>query len=133
MSVHDGLPSYLRGADIQPGLRISPGTLTFNIAGSLYHVSPPSAKGSPMPDPQTVEGKLEAKGSTHGSFKVNARTYRELCGIVQRNGAQLNAEQSLALDQMFVSVARILAGDPNFRRHWDRIAGFAKLGAEACE
>lgn len=85
------------------------------------------------PDPDTVESKLEAKLPTHGSFKVNARIYRALCGVVVKEGAKLNPEQSLALDQMFVSMARIFAGDPNFKTHWDRIAGFAKLGADACE
>jgi hypothetical protein len=38
-----------------------------------------------------------------------------------------------ALDMIALKLSRILSGQANFKDHWDDIAGYAKLGAEACE
>ena len=31
-----------------------------------------------------------------------------------------------------LKLSRILSGQSNFKDHWDDIAGYAKLGSEAC-
>ncbi len=75
-------------------------------------------------DPLLVE-----REKTHGSFADNAELWEALCqtGKFQR----LSSAQKLALDMIYVKIARI-ASNPNVKDHWDDIAGYAKLGAEAC-
>jgi hypothetical protein len=38
-----------------------------------------------------------------------------------------------ALDMIALKLSRILSGQANFKDHWDDIAGYAKLGSEACK
>jgi len=83
--------------------------------------------------PDTTQELLEVREGTHGSFKVNARVYRLFCNVVQQEGAKLNTEQGLAMDMIFVKLARIVSGNANTKDHWEDIAGYAKLGSEACE
>jgi len=45
----------------------------------------------------------------------------------------MKAEHSLALHMIYVKIARILSGQASHRDHWDDIAGYAKLGSEACD
>ena len=46
--------------------------------------------------------------------------------------AKLEQTQRESLDMIAHKIGRILAGDPDFRDHWDDIAGYAKLVADKC-
>lgn len=76
-------------------------------------------------DPLLVE-----REKTHGSFRKNAETFRKLCEAM---GGQLpDPQQEMAVGMILVKLSR-LAQTPNVKDHWDDIAGYAKLGAEACD
>lgn len=82
-------------------------------------------------DPLLVE-----RERTHGDFTRTAmlsqqfkRMFRqELQGLTS-----LDPRQAEALDMIAVKLARILSGDVMARDHWDDLAGYSKLGSEACE
>lgn len=84
-----------------------------------------------MNDIQTL---LEERGRTHGLFSDHAGATQALKDVmaVQRNWSDLSPSHREALDMIVHKIGRVLAGDPNFRDHWDDIAGYATLAAEAC-
>jgi hypothetical protein len=45
----------------------------------------------------------------------------------------LKPEHAESLEMIAHKIGRILAGNENFHDHWDDIAGYAKLGSEACD
>lgn len=73
---------------------------------------------------------LEEHEKTHGQFKVGAEYFRAFCRIGKND---LNAAQEMALVMIHAKISRIMAGNPNEKDHWTDIAGYAKLGEEACE
>ena len=81
-------------------------------------------------DPLLVE-----RQKTHGSFHDHAN-YTVALKDVLRTSPQfttLKSEHAEALDMIVHKIGRILAGNPRFHDHWDDIAGYAKLGSEACD
>ena len=74
---------------------------------------------------------LQEREKTHGSFSNNARMWDRFCKAIN-NEAQFKPEQRLALCMIFLKIAR-LHEQPLVKDHWDDIAGYAKLGSEACE
>lgn len=83
--------------------------------------------GVPMTDRDPL---LVEREKTHGSFKDNAELWEELCKLGHFQA--LSSTQKLALSMIYLKIARI-AGQPLVKDHWDDIAGYAKLGSEACE
>lgn len=84
-------------------------------------------------DPLLIE-----REKTHGSFRNNAMISQEFKAIFARTqrgyaDAITNVSHLEALDMIALKLSRILSGQANFKDHWDDIAGYAKLGAEACE
>lgn len=77
-------------------------------------------------DPILIE-----REKTHGSYAMQAHTSQVLKGIMR--GKILRARQQEALEMICVKISRILNGDPLTKDHWDDIAGYAKLGSEACD
>ncbi len=75
---------------------------------------------------------LQEREKTHGSFKLNAQIHKKLC-YAYPHEPDLNTEQRLALNMIYLKIARILSGQGDHKDHWDDIAGYAKLGSEACE
>ena len=78
-------------------------------------------------DPLLVE-----REKTHGSFKENAAISQLLKSIFAGKMGD-NTVHREALDMIALKLSRILSGQANFKDHWDDIAGYAKLGSEACE
>jgi len=80
-------------------------------------------------DPLLVE-----RQKTHGDFADHAMFTIALKDEMARSPNYLNAipAHKEALDMIAHKIGRILAGNPNFHDHWDDIAGYAKLGSEAC-
>lgn len=78
---------------------------------------------------------LQEREKTHGDFKTNA-LYSQTIKQNYRHAETdkyLKVEHREALDQIALKLSRILSGQANVKDHWDDIAGYAKLGSEACE
>lgn len=76
---------------------------------------------------------LVEREKTHGDFRVNAMISQQLKGVFIVAGYKdLDLAQREALDMIALKLSRILSGQANFKDHWDDIAGYAKLAAEAC-
>jgi hypothetical protein len=77
---------------------------------------------------------LAARARTHGDFKDQANYTQQLKFAMEgsEGWAGLNVCQRESLHNIAQKIGRILAGDPDFRDHWDDIAGYARLVAERC-
>lgn len=75
---------------------------------------------------------LNERQRTHGDYTEHALITQELKHTIQGTTRywQLQPTQREALDMITHKIGRILAGDPNFKDHWDDIAGYARLVAE---
>ncbi len=75
----------------------------------------------------SIQEILEQRGKTHGDFTDHAQYCQEIKGLLHAKGQHLNDIQMESLEMIAHKIARILAGNPNVRDHWDDIAGYAKL------
>lgn len=76
---------------------------------------------------------LQERQKTHGSFEKNADAWMDIREAMRKHAtANDNNRQQLALEMISLKLARLLQ-NPDFKDHWDDIAGYAKLGAEACK
>jgi hypothetical protein len=84
---------------------------------------------------RTTEALLAERAKTHGDFAHHARLTQGLKEAMERepNWAELSDSHKESLHMIVHKIGRILAGNPNFHDHWDDIAGYAKLGSDACE
>jgi Domain of unknown function (DUF6378) len=81
-----------------------------------------------MRDPLLVE-----REKTHGDFRVVAEISQRMKFLIDEfDKDAMNMAQCEALYMIAVKIARILAGDPFYKEHWDDIAGYARLGQESC-
>lgn len=77
---------------------------------------------------------LQEREPKYGSFKVQGAWAADMKNKMREvNGTRLHPSQWEALDLVMTKISRILHGDPNIKDSWDDIAGYAKLGSEACE
>ena len=84
--------------------------------------------------PEARDPLLQERQKTHGDFKQNAQISQQLKSMFGGYGMQaFPAAQKEALDMIALKLSRILSGQANFKDHWDDIAGYAKLGSEACD
>lgn len=101
-----------------------------SIRRMALDVSSPTTPRAAPREPLLVE-----RQSTHGSFRDNAMMSQSLkrmfCGT--EHYATLCDEHREALDMIALKISRVLSGQANFKDHWDDIAGYAKLGSEACD
>lgn len=77
---------------------------------------------------------ITERGKTHGDFTDHANITQQLKFAMEQNEGwlRLNSCQRESLHMIAHKIGRILAGDPDFRDHWDDIAGYARLVAERC-
>lgn len=76
---------------------------------------------------------LADRERTHGDFRSTAIAAQQIKSHLKIiNWSKLPPQQREALEMIAAKIARILAGDPFCEDHWNDIAGYAKLGAEAC-
>lgn len=75
---------------------------------------------------------LAERGTTHGDFTDNARISQEIKRVIEdsNNYETMASFQQEALHMIAHKIGRICAGNPNFKDHWDDIAGYAKLVAD---
>jgi len=77
---------------------------------------------------------LQEREKTHGSFQRNAEISIKLKLLFNDFGAdRFKYVHQEALGMIALKLSRILSGQANFKDHWDDIAGYAKLGSEACD
>lgn len=96
--------------------------------GAMNYIEPTQL---PLRDPLLVE-----REKTHGSFEKTAAIAQAIKTVYESYGYHTKlpkSGQAEALDMIASKIARILAGNPDEKDHWDDIAGYAKLGSEACE
>jgi hypothetical protein len=81
-----------------------------------------------------IDDILKQREQTHGSFAEVSRLAQEFKRVIYSgyNYADLNDQQSEALDMICSKIGRILSGDPNAVDHWRDIAGYAQLIVNAC-
>jgi hypothetical protein len=84
---------------------------------------------------------LIERGKTHGDYEIHARITQRLMEVILDEdlgiaeiglSSKLNHMQRESIHMICHKIGRILAGDPDFRDHWDDIAGYAKLVADRC-
>ncbi len=77
----------------------------------------------------SVQQTLNERQSTHGDFEDVARAAQMLKTVIQNQPGwkNLNAMQRESMDMIACKMARILAGNPNFKDHYVDIQGYAKL------
>lgn len=80
-------------------------------------------RGKASRDPLLIE-----REKTHGSFAKNAEVFNNLCRAIPD---VFKGPQRMAMTMIFAKIARACQ-TPHVKDHWDDIAGYAKLGAEAC-
>lgn len=86
-----------------------------------------------------AEQIVNARQATHGGYADHARCALRLKDLLrdelvrrfQRGQAPLLPEQRQSIEMICDKLSRIIAGDPSHRDHWDDIAGYAALAAEA--
>lgn len=75
---------------------------------------------------------LTEREKTHGIFHEQTTMSQSIKDVIKsgKNWSKLSDQQKEALEMISVKIARILSGNPNYRDHWEDIAGYAKLGGE---
>ena len=69
------------------------------------------------------------RDKTHGEFNDHAMITQLIKAVMQAqpNWAGLSYAQKESLEMIAHKIGRILAGNPDFKDHWDDIAGYAVL------
>ena len=83
----------------------------------------------------TTQALLNERAKTHGSFTDHAEITQDMKAVMEGRQSfdKLSPRHRESLHMIVHKIGRILAGNPNFKDHWDDIAGYAKLGSEACD
>ena len=83
--------------------------------------------------PRPTNTLLGERERTHGPFSENARISQDFKQYVYtKANPPRRAEHRESMDQICLKIARILSGDADFKEHWEDIAGYAILAANAC-
>ena len=83
-----------------------------------------------MPDRDPL---LQEREKTHGNFKLVSKVAQEIKNAFHWGPNELSTSQREALDLIATKIARIVCGNSKWKEHWLDIAGYAKLGSEACD
>jgi hypothetical protein len=76
---------------------------------------------------------LQEREKTHGSFWKNAEIQQKLLSVLKDYDLQdFIPVQRTAIEMICLKLARTMS-NPKYKDNWDDIAGYAKLGAEACD
>ena len=80
-----------------------------------------------------TEALLIERGKTHGDFADHAAYTQAIKRVLYEGYNDRHTDPMRESAEMIAhKLGRILAGDPDFRDHWDDIAGYAKLVADRC-
>ena len=87
--------------------------------------------------PDSIEETLRQRGQRYGDFTDHARICQGLKQTMMHdcssNWQELSADKAQALEVIADKIARILAGDPDYKDNWHDIQGYAKLAEDRCE
>ena len=74
-----------------------------------------------------IKSILTERGKTHGDYAQHAATTQCLKSVMRntRNWGDLTPSQTECLEMIAHKIGRILNGDPDYKDHWDDIAGYA--------
>jgi len=73
----------------------------------------------------SIQKLLSERGKRYGEFWEVAVAYDSLRESI--NVDHLPSTHRVAIDMIFLKVARIICGDYNYKDNWDDIAGYATL------
>lgn len=80
-----------------------------------------------------TEAIIADRQNTHGDYaKMAETTCRFIEASIDARPEGYPPAQLIAINMIFVKLARIICGDLNHRDHWDDIAGYATLASRAC-
>jgi uncharacterized ferritin-like protein (DUF455 family) len=83
-----------------------------------------------------INNTLQERGNRYGDFEDHADITQALKAVhntfLKSKGRVLSAAHQEALEMIYHKIGRILNGDPNYKDSWHDIAGYAKLGEDAC-
>jgi hypothetical protein len=91
-------------------------------------------KDCPMNIAYVRDPLLVEREKTHGSFIEHATITQALKDQMHHgaNWSKLSCRHKESLEMIQHKIGRILGGNPEYKDHWDDIAGYAKLASEAC-
>lgn len=80
---------------------------------------------------QDVQDLLTERGRTHGKYAEQAVITQQTKDLWRKHPGfdKLTPVQRDVLEMVAHKVGRILAGNPNFKDHWDDIAGYSMLAS----
>lgn len=97
-------------------------------------IGEPWMAGSAEIDHNRRDPLLQEREKTHGSFAMNAQISQAIKNAMFENSMRPKKPvHRESLEMIALKLSRICSGQANFKDHWDDIAGYAKLGSEACE
>jgi Domain of unknown function (DUF6378) len=75
---------------------------------------------------------VKDREKTHGNYQTQSALAQKFKKAFRStpNWEKLNEQQAEALEAMAVKLARILAGDANYKDHWMDLQGYAFLGSD---
>lgn len=74
---------------------------------------------------------VDRRSETHGEPSMTLRMANNLRKTVSGvEVAAMDPVLSMCLIMIFVKIARIVCGSPDFRDHWDDIAGYAEIASK---
>lgn len=83
-----------------------------------------------------TEDILKERQKTHGSFEDHAKASQALKNTLTlhcKNGALDDPIKRESLEMICHKIARTICGNPNYKDHWDDIAGYATLVSKELE
>ncbi len=80
-----------------------------------------------------IDALLAEREKTHGNYLSHAIIVQGLKKKMRDTAYwyRISPQHKESLEMIAHKIARILAGDPNHKDHWDDIAGYARLGANS--
>lgn len=80
-----------------------------------------------------IEALLAERGKTHGDYTDHATITQAIKNAMYvYYSPKHSATMRESMEMIAHKLGRILAGDPDFRDHWQDIAGYATLIVERC-
>jgi hypothetical protein len=75
---------------------------------------------------------IKEREKTHGNYQTQSALAQKFKKVFRQspNWGNLNEPQTEALEAIAVKLARLLAGDVNYKDHWIDIQGYAFLAAD---
>jgi len=109
-------------------------TLNADVSEEVNKFFPVRPKATIVKEVDTIANILAERQKTHGDYSEHARITQELKSVLRSSPGwdKLTDCQKETLEMIAHKAGRTLAGDPDFKDHWDDIAGYSKLVSDRC-